>query len=264
MGAICTKLEPPTPPGLSSGDPMSLYSLTAYEALHQGIKLKSADLKTLAGQKILHRLLSKTDVLITSFRPSALIKLGLDWKTLHKSYPGLSMVSIVGAPGVRANEPGHDLTYVAENNLVSGLDLPPTLYADMGGALMASEAVLQTVLNQRIKGTGCQLEVALSDAAAHLALPLTWGITSPGTAIGGGHAGYRVYPCQDGRVALAALEPHFAKSLCSAANIAWTTPAVMFEPSTHKAIAKFMAKLTRKMLDDLSVAQDIPLHTLSK
>jgi alpha-methylacyl-CoA racemase len=43
-------------------------------------------------------------------------------------------VAIVGAPGERAEEPGHDLTYVAESGLVTGTDLPPTLYADMGGA----------------------------------------------------------------------------------------------------------------------------------
>ena len=89
----------------------------------------------------LHQELARTDVLLTSFRPSAMAKLGLDWKTLHKRYPSLSQVAIVGAPGAGAEIPGHDLTYLAENGLVNGLELPATLFADMGGSLMASEEV---------------------------------------------------------------------------------------------------------------------------
>jgi alpha-methylacyl-CoA racemase len=71
---------------------------------------------------VLHRELAKADVLLTSFRPSALDKLQMGWKKLHKLYPGLSQVAIVGAPGARAEEPGHDLTYLADNGLVTGLD----------------------------------------------------------------------------------------------------------------------------------------------
>jgi alpha-methylacyl-CoA racemase len=271
MGASCVKLEPPAPasatgeaiPG-ASGDPMAWYNRTAYAAMHQGVRLAVADLKTEKGQKALHRELAKTDVLLTSFRPSALRKLGLDWKLLHKLYPALSLVAIVGAPGARAEEPGHDLTYLAENNLVSGLDMPPTLYADMGGSLMATEAVLQTVLIQRQKGKGVCLEVALSEAAGYLALPRTWGLTQPGAAVGGGHAGYRVYPCKDGRVAMAALEPHFAKSLCAAAGVQNASVKSMMAPATHQLIADYLLSMTRKALDKLASEKDIPLYTLPK
>jgi crotonobetainyl-CoA:carnitine CoA-transferase CaiB-like acyl-CoA transferase len=265
MGASCLKFEPPAPPEAPdhlTGDPMSAYSRAAYEALHRGIRTRTVDLKTSSGQKTLQRQLAKTDVLLTSFRPSALVKLGLAWRNLQAQHPHLSLIAIVGAPGARAEEPGHDLTYLAENGLVTGLDLPATLYADMAGALMASEAVLQAVLRQRQTGQGQYAEVALSDAAAHLALPRHWGLTLPGTLIGGGHAGYHVYPCKDGRVALAALEPHFAKALCTVAGVTWTTPATMTAPKTHEAIAAFVATHTRKALDRLSVKHDIPLKTL--
>ena len=265
MGASCTKLEPPPHPSApkgTPGDPMGLYNRDAYEQLHQGVKVAMADLKTAAGQKAIHRLLAKTDVLITSFRPSALTKLGLEWKSLHKQYPALSLVAIVGAPGARAEEPGHDLTYLAENHLVTGLDLPPTLYADMGGSLMASEAVLQARLQQLQKGKGVRLEVALSDAAAYLALPLQWGLTARGSAVGGGHAGYKVYRCKDGRVALAALEPHFAASLGRTVGLASSNIMAMFAPGTHQSIADFLRSQTRAELDALAVAQDIPLHTM--
>lgn len=265
MGASCVKLEPPAPLGAppgASGDPMGLYNRAAYTVLHQGVRIKVADLKTEQGQKALHRELAKADVLLTSFRPSALGKLGLDWKVLHKRYPALSQVAIVGAPGARAEEPGHDLTYLAEKDLISALELPPTLYADMGGSLMASEAVLTAVLMQQKKGKGLWVEVALSDAAGYLALPRQWGLTQSGAAVGGGHAGYRVYPCKDGRVAVAALEPHFAKSLCAAAGVPYTNILTMLAPDAHQLIASYLLGMTRQALDALAREKDIPLHTL--
>ena len=264
MGARCVKLEPPAPAGSvsgTSGDPMCLYNRTAYADLHKGVRVAVADLKTEQGQKTLHRELAKTDVLLTSFRPSALIKLGLEWKALHKFYPALSQVAIVGAPGERAEEPGHDLTYLAEHDLVTGLDLPATLYADMSGSLMASEAVLAALLARR-NGKGRYLEVALSDAAAYLALPRHWGLTQPGAAVGGGHAGYRVYRCQDGRVAVAALEPHFAKALCAAAQVPYASIMTMLSPQTHQAIEAYLRGMTRQALQSLAIEHDIPLYTL--
>ncbi len=267
MGATCIKIEPPAPPTApagSSADPMGQYNPGAYATLHQGVKILRADLKSPAGQKTVHRALAKADVLLTSFRPSALQKLGIGWSMLKKMYPALSMVEIVGAPAQRAEEPGHDLTYLAEAGLVQGQDMPSTLYADMGGSLMASEAVLQTRLAALKTGKGVHWQVALSDAAAYLALPRSWGMTTPGAAVGGGHAGYRVYACKNGRVAVAALEPHFAKSLCQQAGVADAGIKSMFSPATHAAVAAFLAGKTRAQLDALGAKFDIPLFTLAK
>ena len=266
MGATCLKAEPPGPKGApagTSGDPMGQYNRTAYATLHDGIKILSIDLKSDKGQARLHQELARSDVLLTSFRPSALAKLGLGWKALHKAHPQLSVVAIVGAPGARAEEPGHDLTYLADAGLITGLDLPATLFADMGGALMASEAVLQAVLVQKTSGKGSFQAVALSDAASWLALPRSWGLTQTQGAVGGAHAGYSVYPCKNGRVAVAALEPHFAAALCAAAGVPFEGVGTMFKPDTHTAMARFLAGKTRQRLDKLAIAKDIPLHTLA-
>ena len=265
LGARCVKLEPPTPKGApanATGDPMSQYSPAAYAALQAGIRVRAADLKTEAGQRALHRELAQADVLLTSFRPSALTRLGLGWKALHRQYPRLSQVAIVGAPGALAEVPGHDLTYLAKNGLVTGLDLPATLYADMGGSLMAVEAVLQAVLHRATKDKGVYLEVALSNAASWLSLPRAWGLTTPGAAVGGGHAGYRVYACKDGRVAVAALEPHFAARLCDAAGVDGIKPQGMLDPQIHQAIELFFLSQTRRQIESLATKRDIPLHTL--
>lgn len=273
MGAACVKIEPP------GGDPMRLYSPQAYAQLHEGVEVIAADLKSEAGQAILHRELARAEMLLTSFRPTALEKLGLGWNSLHSRYPALSQVAIVGAQGAQAEAPGHDLTYLAANGLVPGLEMPATLYADMGGSLIASEAVLQAALRRqdRDAGTGQPhppgrfIEVALSDAAAYLALPRAWGLThsggavgdGTGGAVGGAHAGYRVYPCKDGRVAVAALEPHFAAALCAAAGVAGSDARVMAAPATHQAIAGFFATRTCAELDRLAREHDIPLHTMT-
>ena len=267
MGATCVKAEPPAPrsaPKGTSGDPMGQYNAAAYAVMHDGVKVVTIDLKTDQGQTALHKELARTEVLLTSFRPSALEKLQLGWKRLHKQHPGLSVVAIVGAPGARAEEPGHDLTYLADAGLVTGLELPPTLFADMGGALMASEAVLKAVLARKTSGRASFQEVALSDAAAWLALPRSWGLTQPTGAVGGAHAGYRVYPCKDGRVAVAALEPHFAAALCAAARVPIDgSPAALFKLQTHDAIASFLNGKTRRQLDQLAVDKDIPMHTMA-
>jgi crotonobetainyl-CoA:carnitine CoA-transferase CaiB-like acyl-CoA transferase len=263
MGATCVKLEPP------AGDPMRHYNPAAYGQMHEGVKVVEADLKSDAGQKTLHRELAKTDVLLTSFRPSALNKLGLGWKQLHTTYPNLSQVAIIGTAGARAEEPGHDLTYLADNGLVPGLELPATLYADMSGSLMASEAVLQAALvrNERYAGSGenhpqgVLIEVALADAAGYLSLPRRWGLTAPDGAVGGAHAGYAVYPCKDGRVAVAALEPHFAAALCKVAGVAPPDPS-MRAPATRAAVAAFFSGHTRAQLQELAQEHDLPLHSM--
>lgn len=268
LGATCLKLEPP-----GSGDPMRDYSAAAYGSMHTGIRCAVADLKSAAGQDRLHRELARADVLLTSFRASALRKLGLDWPSLHRRHPHLHMVAIVGAPGPRADEPGHDLTYLAEHDLVTGLDLPPTLYSDMGGSLLVTEAVLAALLQRQRRGTrgvasGSFQEVTLTAAAAYLALPRHWGLTLPDAAVGGGHAGYGVYACRDGRIALAALESHFAARLLmqmgrKVPDSAAAIMACMHQASTQRAVARWLRGLTRAKLEQLAQEHDIPLLALA-
>ncbi|MDR1967727.1 MAG: CoA transferase [Burkholderiaceae bacterium] len=262
MGAHCLKVEPPGAGGATSGDPMGQYNPSAYDVLHQGIRTLVLDLKSERGQARLARQLADADVLLTSFRPSALAKLGLGWKTLRQAYSQLSLVEIVGAPGARAEEPGHDLTYLAEAGLITGIDLPPTLLADMAGALMASEATLACVLHAHSTGKGQYRQVALSQAAKWLALPRTWGLTLPGAAVGGAHAGYAVLPCKDGRVALAALEPHFARALFAAAGLPMPDAGAPFTPQARATIAAWAAGKTCQQLDALAAQHDIPLFTM--
>ena len=69
--------------------------------------------------------------------------------------------------------------------------------------------------------------------------------------------------CKGGRVAVAALEPHFARSLCQVAQV---PPAVqaqgMMAPRLHQHLKRWFAGQTRAQLNRLAQQHDIPLHTL--
>lgn len=266
MGAQCSKLEPTTPNGLPSADPMHTYSPDAYAQLHEGITVLQANLKTEQGQALLHAQLEHTDVLLTSFRPSALEKLGMGWSDLQIRHPHLNMVRIFGsiAQG-EANHAGHDLTYQAEAGLLDGDHIPASLFADMSGAVIASEALLQTLLMRAQTGKGHCIDVGLAQAAQWLALPRQWQMTTPQGDVGGAHAGYRIYRCQDGWVALSALEPHFAQRLGHAAGLSDCSGSLseMRAAETHAAIEAFMLRHSKKQIAAMAAQSDIPLQLIS-
>ena len=262
LGARCLKVEPPGPAPAVSGDPMGQYNPGAYGQMHDGIRSLTLDLKSERGRAQLARELASADVLLTSFRPSALAKLGLGWAALRRAHPQLSLIEIIGAAGERAEEPGHDLTYLAEAGLITGTALPPSLLADMTDALLAVEATLAALLQVRASGRGVHRQVTLLGAAQWLALPRSWGLTLPSGAVGGAHAGYKVYPCKDGRVAFAALEPHFAAALFRVAGLPPPDLRAPFAPASHAVIAAWALGKTRRQLDALGRAHDLPLYTL--
>ncbi len=265
LGAECLKVEPPPPSGAppgSSGDPAASVSRVLYDELHEGIRVHCLDLKDPTASARLDELLAGAALLLTSFRPRALARLGLSWAQVSSRHPALSMVAIVGAPAERADEPGHDLTYQAEAGLVRGVDLPVTVFADMGGALLATEAALGVLLAARTTGRGAYAEVALSDAAHWLAKPIHWGLLREGSLLGGGFAGYRVYTCRDGRVALAAVEPHFARALCEWIGLDSRGASALMAPDAHRRVAQFFADKDVRTVEREAALRDIPLHAI--
>lgn len=266
MGAQCTKLEPLARHDHVSADPMLHYSPAAYGQLHEGVTVLQANLKTPQGQALLHSQLATADVLITSFRPSALSKLHLEWNALHTQYPRLGMVRIFGdsAPA-HTEHAGHDLTYQAQAGLTDAGTMPTSLFADMAGAIECSEAVLQSLLLRWQTGKGHCVDVGLAQAAQWMALPCAWKLTTATGDVGGAHAGYRMYACADGWVAVAALEPHFAQRLCQAAGITTCdgSPISMREPHVHLTIAQFMRNRLAQDIDAMAIKSDIPLRVVS-
>jgi crotonobetainyl-CoA:carnitine CoA-transferase CaiB-like acyl-CoA transferase len=214
LGAEVIKVEPP------SGDRMERYHAQWYRDLAEGQTVVTLDLKSADDRKTLHDLLSTSDLLITASRPAALARLGLDWLSLHRDFPRLCQVAIVGYPAPRENEAGHDLTYQASLGLLTPPHLPRTLIADMAGADQTISASLALLLARERGHAAGYAEVALSEAAATMAEPFRYGTTVAGATLGGGIPEYNIYRTTDGWVAVAALEPHFKQRLESILKIA--------------------------------------------
>jgi alpha-methylacyl-CoA racemase len=209
LGAEVTKIEPP------EGDGTSKFAPEWYAELCHGQTVTRLDLKNPAEKRQLDNLLTSADLLLASFRPSALRRLGLEWQTLHARHPRLCFVGIIGHPAPDEERSGHDLTYQADLGLLRPPQMPPTLFIDMAGAERAVTMAL-ALLNKRARTgeSGCAW-VSLYDCARDLAAPLHAGLTVAGGLLGGGYPLYGFYQASDGWVAIAALEPRFAQRLLS-------------------------------------------------
>ncbi len=206
LGVAVTKVEPP------DGDPLATACPAWYEELCAGQEVRRLDLKEPSEHAALMDLLAACDLLLTSMRRPAVARLGLDWPSLHAAFPRLSQVAIVGYAAPRDDEPGHDLTYLAEVGLLAPPELPRTLLADLAGAERAVSAALALLLARERGGEGTYAEVALSAVAFDFAAPLRHGLTARGV-LGGAAPGYNLYATADGWIAVAALEPHFLRRL---------------------------------------------------
>lgn len=213
MGAEVTKVEPP------EGDPLAAAAPPWYAALAAGCTVRRLDLRTPADRAALDDLLAAADILLTSHRPAALARLGLDTLELGTRFPRLARVAIVGHAAPEEERPGHDLTYLAPFGLLRPPGLPRTLVADLLGAERAVAAALALLLaRERGGGAGVAI-VPLADAARDAAAPLHAGLTAPRGVLGGAFPGYGLYRARSGWVAVAALEAGFRVRLAAALGV---------------------------------------------
>jgi len=214
LGATVTKVEPPT------GDPLKTFARGWYDSLSREQTIVIVDLKSPDGRAQLDLLLSQADLLLASYRPSALARLGLDWQTLHGRFSRLCFAGIIGYPPPQEEKSGHDLTYLAETGLVTPPELPSTLFVDLAGAERCVSQALALLLHfARTGEAGCEL-ISLYNCAEDLSAPVKAGLTNRGGILGGGSPFYGVYQASEGWVAIAALEPHFAQRLVTELKIA--------------------------------------------
>ena len=221
LGATVIKIEPP------AGDPFQQYCLEWYRDMKVGQQCLTIDLKSAKGQTKLAELLSGADLLLTAQRPAGLKRLNLDWETLHKNYPHLNHVAIVGFSAPKEDRAGHDLTYQATLGLINPPHMPRTLIADMAGAEKAILQSLILLMGRKTGHEGAQRLVVLSDAAEFMAQPMKYGLTSEGALLGGVLPEYSLYETKSGWVAIAALETHFRNRLQEKLEIESLTKAIL-------------------------------------
>jgi alpha-methylacyl-CoA racemase len=200
-------------------------------ALNRGKRSVRIDLKTDAGRDVLLRLARDADVVLESFRPGVMDRLGVGYDRLREQNPRLVYCAIsgYGQDGPFAARAGHDTNYLARIgmlDLTGDPDGPPVQAAGQiadlgGGALMAAFGILAALRERDRSGAGQLVDVSMTDGAlswlAMDAARLLAGGDAPrrGRAeLAGGLLCYRPYRCADGWVALGALEPKFWRAWC--------------------------------------------------
>jgi crotonobetainyl-CoA:carnitine CoA-transferase CaiB-like acyl-CoA transferase len=233
FGADVVKVEDPDP-----GDYMRALSPGMFAALNRGKRSVVVDLKKPAGRAAFEKLCATADVLVESFRPGVLERLGLG--DLCERFPRLVLCRLSGfgqSAGPWRDRAGHDIGYIALAGVLARCrgQLPGVQLADLfGGAQSIVVAVLAALLERERTGRGQVLDVSMTDGSLGLVLPYLGGDTLD--VLLGEHPCYRVYACKGGGyMALGALEPKFWERFCQAVErLGWVdrqldrvlTPAV--------------------------------------
>jgi len=273
LGARVVKVEEPL-----AGDPLRSTSprrqghgpLAAL--LLSGVESVALDLKQPAGRAVVERLLVEADVLLETFRPGTLARLGFDPAGLRARHPRLVVCSLSGwgQEGPDAGRAGHDLSYQAAAGTLAPTAPEPVVpavpVADLVGAWGAVGAILAALVERQRTGAGCLVDAALFDAAAHANL-IAWAAEAShprqvGEALplSGALPCYGVYRTADGGfLALALLEPHFWRRFCVAAG----RPELVrrqYSPSprARRRVAALVASRPRAEWAALLAREDLP------
>jgi len=220
------RLMPPTGPG--SGEDPGLSG--RFVALNRDKRSLCLDLKHPEGRKALLRLLPHYHVLVESFRPGVLARLGLGLDVLHALHPALVVCSIsgYGQDGPYRERAGHDLNYAALSGVLAmsgpSPQAPPhplpIQLADLGaGGLWAAVGILAALRKAEHTGKGSHLDISMCEGTLSFLIPDFGNLeVQPEAAapergsdlLTGGMACYSVYRTSDDKfLAVAALEPKF-------------------------------------------------------
>jgi crotonobetainyl-CoA:carnitine CoA-transferase CaiB-like acyl-CoA transferase len=217
------------PPLYEDAEPSAQSAL--FLSLNRNKRSIRINLKEPDGRDVLLRLARDYDVVLESFRPGVLDRLGVGYEALRAANPGIVYCAITGygQDGPYTQRSGHDMNYLG---LVGLLGLtgerggPPIQSAGQiadigGGALMAAFGILAALRERDRSGEGQQVDVSMADgalswlamvAARHFAdgvVPKRGDLELAGRLIC-----YRPYACRDGWVTLGALEPKFWHAWC--------------------------------------------------
>lgn len=223
------------------------------------------DLKHPRGKEVLLRLVRDADVLVESFRPGVLDRLGVGYDVLLEANPGLVICPITGygQDGPYRDRSGHDMNYLGLIGMLGlqgeGPDRAPVQgagqVADLGGgALMAAVGILTALHHRDRTGEGQVVDVSMADGALSwlvmVAARVLAGEPAPERGrdvLSGAVACYRPYACADGYVTLGALEPKFFQAWCRGVGREDLIEH-QFEPpgsDAHREIEQVFAQRTR-------------------
>ncbi len=229
-GATVVKVGPtPKQGGVQITPPFYAY------AGHRDMLRAQFDLKADAGRNAFLKLAATADVVIESFRPGVVDRLGIGYAAVQAVNPGVVYCSTTGygQEGPYSQWAGHDLNYLAVGGYLdcSGRDayggpaLPGATIGDgAGGGMHAVIAILAALVHRGATGEGAYLDVSVADGVLSLMSLHLDEFLATGTVpaprhelLTGRFACYDVYPCRDAKwLAVGAIEPQFYANLCRA------------------------------------------------
>lgn len=201
-----------------------------YSVETRGRRSLILDLKDPNATLLVLRLIEKADALVEGFRPGVMERLGLGPDTALKRNPRLvyGRMTGFGQTGPFANQPGHDLNYVALSGALHALGssdkpaVPLNLLGDFGGgALYLAVGILAALRHVSGGGKGQVIDCAMSEGVASF-LGMIYGEHAAGrwedererNIIDGGAHFYNNYLCADGKwIAIASIETSFYRAL---------------------------------------------------
>jgi len=232
LGADVVKVEEP-----GKGDyirwspPMVGEHSAAHIALNRNKRSITLNLKSEEGRDLFLSLVKGFDVVVESFRPGVMDRLGVGWRVLNGADPRLVYCAIsgYGQDGPRATVAGHDVNYISYAGLQSivGVEadrpvIPGVQVGDLAGGGMAAVISILSALHRReVTGEGDFCDVSMMDGAfswlsMHAASFVATGEPPQREQqpLSGAFPCYRLYPTADGYLSVGALEPQFWARLC--------------------------------------------------
>jgi alpha-methylacyl-CoA racemase len=203
-----------------------------FVAVNRGKRMMRLDLKDPKQREVFLGMVDQADVVVESFRPGVMDKLGLGWEVLKQRRPGLVMCAIsgYGQDGPFAHLAGHDINYVGyagmleQNAGPDGIPALPNLQVGdlLGGTQAAVQGILAALIGAKTSGRGRFVDISMTDTVfAHNIMPLVavndcGRPAEPGRdLLTGGVPCYNVYRTSDNRfMAVGALELKFWETCC--------------------------------------------------
>lgn len=200
---------------------------------HRGVRRAQLDLKAPEGKAAFLALAATADVVIESFRPGVVGRLGIGYDDVITVNPGVVYCSTsgYGQDGPTASFAGHDVNYQAVAGVLDCGErapgdkpaLPGATFADSaGGGMQAVTAILAALVRRSVTNEGAYLDVSIAEGVLALTSLYVDEYLATGTVPGPGHniltgryACYDTYRCADDAwVAVGAIEPAFYRNLC--------------------------------------------------
>jgi alpha-methylacyl-CoA racemase len=206
----------------------------AYSA-QRGMRRVLLDVRDSDGRDAFLALAAGADVVVESFRPGVVDRLGIGYEAVRALNKGVIYCSTsgFGQTGPRSTWAGHDLNYLAVGGYLAatgpradgGPPVPGATIADgAGGGMHAALAVCAALVGRGTTGEGTFLDVSVADGVLWLMSLAVDEHLATGSEPGPGHdvltgryACYDTYRAADGRwLAVAAIEAKFFANLCRA------------------------------------------------